>query len=434
MRSATMKTMALAGLMMVLAACSDEGTTGPGQSPAPVASVSIQPVQGTWTGSLTVGQTIALAAKPRAADGTELPASSVQWETTNSAVLTVSAAGMVEARSAGTAEVLATVRGKLGRQFVTVVAAPATVARVAVSPGGAVLQIGETRQYIARAFDAADGEIHGRVVEWISDAPEVATVTPGGVVVAVKAGYGQITAKIDGVSGTVALTVPAREAVRSVIVSPSPTSVFVNTYVQLNATVIGPNGGDLPGRTVTWASENPEIAMVGINGQVLGVKKGTARIRAMSEGVSGYATVQVRELATGPVQTYDLAGTLNLPVPYIQIGQTTWTDPANGVVRDAMLIVTGGTLRLDYASGTYAQTFTVGTYLSGGPLNAPPVRTEIVADQGRIGYEPWTGTMILESTIRSGVLLRPQGHGAGEYVIQQGLLGQPGQPWLWVIR
>jgi hypothetical protein len=167
---------------------------------------------------------------------------------------------------------------------------------------------------------------------------------------------------------------------------------------------------------------------------VLGVAKGTVRIRATSGGVSGYATIEVRNFPTTSQQTYDLIGTANLPTGYVQIGDGTWTD-AGGTVRDVFLIVRGqgSTMKIDLEAGTYIQTWTVELYLKNGQPNTTPVHTRTVIDQGRFRLQV-PGLPILESTTTPGTTWQVAPYGTGEYMIPQSVLGTTVQPWIWVIR
>jgi hypothetical protein len=302
---------------------------------------------------------------------------------------------------------------------------------VAVSPGALVLDPGATRQYTARAYAANGQLLIGRTVTWSSRAEGVASVTNAGLVRAVAPGYTDIIATVEGVSATVGLTVPSLEPVKAVIISPSTPSVYVTQYVQLRAIVTGPNGGTIE-RPVTWASDNPEVAQVGINGLVLGITKGTARIRATSEGVTGYVYVQIRAWPTA-VQTYRLQGTVQLPVPHVEIGRTQWTDPA-GAVHQAFAVVRGGELTLDSNTGRYTQKLTVSTYIANGGPNQPPVHTRDVVDQGTISYDFPTGMPVMHSTTTPGMTMRAVANGAGEFVIPQSVLGFASQQWLWIVE
>jgi hypothetical protein len=83
---------------------------------------------------------------------------------------------------------------------------PAAVDSVVVRPGGAVLHVGDTVQYVARAF-ARGIELTGRPVVWRTPSPDVISLSDTGVAVALKPGYGQVNATVDGVTTAVGLTV-----------------------------------------------------------------------------------------------------------------------------------------------------------------------------------------------------------------------------------
>jgi hypothetical protein len=214
-------------------------------------------------------------------------------------------------------------------------------------------------------------------------------------------------------------------------VLPATTAVFRTQYAQLQALVLNPNGGTLPGRTVTWTSENPNVVLVGLGGMALGVSAGTTRIRATADGVAGYATVEVREMPTGPIQNFGLAGTEQLRVPYIEIGGGQWTG-SGGTVQSAVYVARGGTLTLNSLTQRYEQTFVVETYLTGGGPTQTPVETQVFREVGDILYHFQMGVPILRSS--TGAFRYPERAAAGEYVIPQSVLGTPAQRWLWVVQ
>jgi hypothetical protein len=89
--------------------------------------------------------------------------------------------------------------------------------------------------------------------------------------------------------------------VASVEVSPASASVPVGSTVQLSAALKDAGGEPLSGRTVTWATDAPQIATVSGTGLVTGVAAGgPATITATSEGKSGTSSVTVTA-ATQPV-------------------------------------------------------------------------------------------------------------------------------------
>jgi len=169
----------------------------------PVASVAVSPA----SASVTVGQTVQLTATPKDAGGNALSGRVVTWATSNGAIATVSASGVVTGAAAGSAMITATSEGQGGTAAITVLSAP--VASVTVSPASASVTIGGTTQLTATLKDASGNLLTGRVVTWVSSAPTVATVTGTGLVSGVTAGSATITATSGGKSGSAGVTVTA---------------------------------------------------------------------------------------------------------------------------------------------------------------------------------------------------------------------------------
>jgi hypothetical protein len=198
-------------LLVLLSACSD--STDP-VTPLPVATVAVSPA----TTGIVVGQTVALTAVAKNADGGVVSGRAVQWASSNASVATVSASGVVTAVAEGAATVSATVAGKVGQAQVAVSRVP--VASVRVTPTTVVLESPGARQLTAVALDAAGNVLEGRLVQWATDAPGVATVSATGMVQAVTRGYAVITATVEGQSASTAVTVT----------EPDPTQQFDLVY------------------------------------------------------------------------------------------------------------------------------------------------------------------------------------------------------------
>jgi hypothetical protein len=81
--------------------------------------------------------------------------------------------------------------------------------------------------------------------------------------------------------------------VASVAVSPSMASVLVGQTLQLSATPKDAAGNNLPGRSVTWTSDTPGVAMVSATGLVAAIAEGTAAITAAADGASSTAAITV---------------------------------------------------------------------------------------------------------------------------------------------
>ena len=253
-----------------------------------VASVAVTPA----TGSLNPGGTLQLTATPKDADGTPLTGRTVTWSTSNAAVATVSASGLVTAVAAGApVTITATSEAKTGTSAITVTLVP--VASVAVTPAPGSVQVGATLQLTSTLKDANGNTLTGRTVTWASSDTNVATVNATGLVTGKVAGPATITATSEGVSGTSAITVTPIP-VATVGVTPASSNAIVGTTVQLTATPNDANGNPLTGRTITWTTSDASIADVDAAGLVSAkVIGGPVTITATSEGKSGTASVTV---------------------------------------------------------------------------------------------------------------------------------------------
>src|SRR5438445_460839 len=269
------------------------GTAAVTVSTVPVASVVVSPA----AANVSVGGTTPLSATPKDAAGSVLTGRAVTWTSSNPAIATVSATGLVTGVAAGSATITATSEGKTGSAAVTVSVVP--VASVTVSPVTPVVLVGATVPLTATLKDAAGNVLSGRSVTWSSNAPAIATVSSTGLVTGVAAGAATIIATSEGKAATAAVTVNL-VPVASVSVSPASAGMPLGQWVQLTATLLDANGMPLTSRSITWASTAPAVAAVSTGGLVTGVAVGAATITATSEGQSGTAAVTVT--AASPVQ------------------------------------------------------------------------------------------------------------------------------------
>jgi uncharacterized protein YjdB len=168
--------------------------------PVPVASVSVSPPSAT----LEPAQALTLTAEVRDANDAVVTDRVVTWASSNTAVATVSATGVVTAVAPGTATITATSETQSGSATITVQPA---VAYVIVSPGTVFMRRNGTVQLSATAYDAGGNVIIGRAVTWSSNDDRVATVSGTGLVSASHAGTVTITATIGGKTGSAQVTV-----------------------------------------------------------------------------------------------------------------------------------------------------------------------------------------------------------------------------------
>ena len=266
------------------------GTATVTVTPIPVASVTVDPT----TVSLATGGTQQITATPRDAQGNALADRAVTWESQNTAVATVSPAGLITAVAPGNTTVTATSEGKVGTVTVTVTA-PA-VGSISVSPGSATVYVSATTPLTATVRDVNNLVIQGTTVLWSSDQPQTASVSQSGVVTGLAPGAVTITASSGGKSGSAAITVQLAP-VASVTVTPSTLNLRDRDGERtgtLSATLRDALGNVLTGREVAWSSSDMQVATVNESGVVTAQNRGDTTVTATSEGVNGTATVKVR--------------------------------------------------------------------------------------------------------------------------------------------
>jgi uncharacterized protein YjdB len=293
-----------AAVALATASC-EKPITGPSK---PVASVEVTPA----SAGITAGQTVPLTATLKDRKGKTLSGPAVSWSSSNTAVATVDANGVVLAVAAGPATITATSEGQSGTAAITVTAL--AIASVQVTPASGSIEVGQTLQLTATPKDAGGNPLSGRTVTWSSNNTAVATVDANGVVSGVTAGPATITATSESKSGTAEITV-TELPVASVDVQPTSWSLEIGQTIQLTATPKDGSGNPLSGRAVAWSSGNTAVATVDADGIVTGVGAGIALIVAESEGQSGTAEITVTEAAVSSVEITPSA--LN-----IEVGQT----------------------------------------------------------------------------------------------------------------
>src|SRR6266516_1171649 len=296
-RLARLKHRTLAGAAAAVAAAALLSCELPKQLAAPNATVS-QLIIIPHTVTLQLNQDQDFVAVGLSAAGDTTP-STVSWDVTGGTITDMGASngrhyGKYHGGTCGSFKVAATSHPDrtTDTATVTVAGCVAPVAAVAESPAAPTVQVGQTAQLTATPQDASGNPLTGRVITWQSSNGAVASVNSSGLVTAVATGAATITATSEGQSGTALVTV-SNVPVASVTVTPASASVQQGATVQLTATPRDANGTALPGRVVTWGSNNTAVATVSGSGLVSGAGAGSATITATSEGQSGTAAITV---------------------------------------------------------------------------------------------------------------------------------------------
>jgi len=348
-----------AGSATIVAA--SEGVTGTATvviapaAPAPVSTVTLSAP----STSMVVGQSQTITATLRDAQGNVLTGRTIAWSSSNLGAASVTPTGQVQAVGAGSATIVATSEGKSGAIMLSVTAPPTSVASVSIT-GTSPITVGQTSQLTATPKDAHGTALTGKVVSWSSSSSSIATVSSTGVVTGVAAGTTMINATVDGVVGSMPVTVNSTTpaGVASVTVGVTPT-VNVGQNVQAIATAKDASGATISA-SFAWSSSNSVVATVSASGMVTAVSAGSATITATTSGKSGNATLSVSSSSPPPsgggITSAELPRAY-VPTTYPAVTGTTRSVPAGGDLQAALNAAQPGDQIVLTPGATYAGNF-----------------------------------------------------------------------------
>ncbi|GHV09761.1 hypothetical protein FACS1894162_1090 [Bacteroidia bacterium] len=204
----------------------------------------------------------------------------VTWSSSNTSIATVSTAGVVTAKAAGTATITAkTTDGNKTATCAVTVTIPVTGVTLNKSTT-TIIGINSTETLTATV---APSNATNKAVTWSSSNTAVATVnSTTGVVTAVAGGTATITAKTTDGNKTTTCAVTVTIPVTGVTLNKTATTLVVGSTEKLTATVAPSNATN---KTITWTSDDESIATVNsATGLVTAKAVGTTTINAITTG------------------------------------------------------------------------------------------------------------------------------------------------------
>ena len=275
-----------------------------GTSPLTISAAALLTLSVTSSNSaIPLGTTSQFTAKGKFTDSSIQDLSkSVNWSSSPSGIVTISAQGLATSNAVGAATVTAAVGAIHGTAMLTV--SPAALLTIDVSSTNSSFPLGTTQQLIATGHftDRHTGDIT-KTVTWVSTSPKIVSVTNRGLAAALAAGTATITASATGsssgmLSGKLVLAVSAPQ-LTSIDISPAKPVVPLGSRQSLIATGTFTDGSNKDiTRTVTWTVDNSDVATVSSAGIATAKKVGTTPVRSTLQGVSGAALLTVQPMAS----------------------------------------------------------------------------------------------------------------------------------------
>ncbi|WP_205692223.1 Ig domain-containing protein, partial [Cellulophaga sp. Z1A5H] len=240
-----------------------------------VASVAITPNPVT----INIGETENLSAATTPTNATN---QNVTWSSSDDAIASVSATGVVTGNAIGTATITVTTEdgGFTATSTITVQAATFAVTGITVDPSAITITNGSTTTLTETI---APANATNQNVTWTSSDDAIASVSATGVVTGNAIGTATITVTTEdgGFTATSTITVQAATfAVTGITVDPTAITITNGSTTTLIETITPANATN---QNVTWSSSDDTIASVSATGVVTGNAIGAATITVTTE-------------------------------------------------------------------------------------------------------------------------------------------------------
>lgn len=228
----------------------------------------------------SLGDTIAFEATLIGPEGAATRATPT-WSVSDTMTAQLVSAGVVETRSEGDVEVVATVGGRTAVAQMRILQSP--VHTLTITPSALSQVVGDQTQLTATATDDRGRVLRDVRVSWSSANTAVATVSGTGVVDARAKGGTTITARASGKSATATINVSDVPSAYVVLTLPND-SIAAGQTMQATATAYDANGNPLSGRPMAWQSSQPSVATINNLGKITAIVPGVTTISVISDG------------------------------------------------------------------------------------------------------------------------------------------------------
>ncbi|MBN3551538.1 Ig-like domain-containing protein [Vibrio neptunius] len=238
--------------------------------------------------SIAKGQTQTLIAMATYSDGSNVDTSdSVTWASDQTTIAPVTPDGMLMGNQVGSADVTATIDG-ISSNRVSVEITNAVITSLDVTPTSVAIAKGQTKSLVAMATysDGSYVDITDSVT-WLPAEPNIANVTPQGLLSSHEVGSTSVSAVKDEVTSNQVIVDVTSAIVTSIELTPNPAFVVKDLSRPLVATATYSDGSASNVSTsVTWTSIDTDVATVAPLGQLTGIEVGQTTVSAFKDGIT----------------------------------------------------------------------------------------------------------------------------------------------------
>lgn len=247
---------------------------------SPLKSISFNGVADEATINLGATETLQVVYNPE--DTTD--DKTVTWNSTNTDAITVDN-GVVTAVGEGSSTVTATVGNKVATINYTV-----RIPLESITINGDETLSKNEEKTLTVTYNPTN-TTDNKTVDWESSNPEIVSIDSTGKITGKKGGTAKITATVGNVKAEkeVKVVVP----IESVSLS-GDDSILKGETKRLTATINPEDTTD--DKTITWSSDNENVLFVDQNGQIRGIKEGTANVKAVVAGKETTKQITVNEI------------------------------------------------------------------------------------------------------------------------------------------
>ncbi|PRC94818.1 Ig-like domain-containing protein [Solimicrobium silvestre] len=273
-------------------------STATATPPPTLQSINVTPT----SSSMAIGSTRQYIATGKYSDGTSQAIQSPTWSSSSIANATISSTGLATSLQPGNTEITASSNGVTGSANLTITAA--SLQSIVVTASSTNIPLTFTEQFLATGHysDGSTQELPSAI--WSSSANTVATVNSTGLVTSTQSGSTTISASVNGITGSLAISVTTATPSSISIVenygtssylpqASIPTTLYLGSVIQLTPLVLYTDGSSMVLSLPVNSTSINTVATITSTGVLTPVASGTAVVSVSFSGFTASITFTV---------------------------------------------------------------------------------------------------------------------------------------------